>query len=63
MSMFSVTYKKTMLVKFEADDLDEAEAKARSMTDEEIEKNGVEIGYPWELRSPWELWSFRQLPD
>ena len=57
MSMFSVTYKKTMLVKFEADDFDEAEAKAYSMTDEEIEKNGVEIGYPWEL------WSFRQLPD
>ena len=57
MSMFSVTFKKTMLIKFEADSLEEAENKVYSMTNEEIEKNGVEIGYPWEI------WSFRQLPD
>ena len=57
MSMFSVTFKKTMLIIFEADSLEEAENKVNSMTDEEIERDGVEIGYPWEV------WSFRHLPD
>lgn len=58
MARFSVIFTKAKMLEIEAEDLKDAEEKARVMEDEYIEKNGVDFG-----EYPWDVWHVGKIDD